>query len=153
MLHVCLFVCLFVCLGGRQGEADELNCNPLQRVGIPFFRDLASHPWTLLLPIPPRWYWGGKEVHTYVLIYLLVHILFLTRVGSMGSSKKLGQSPMSSQQILVLISEIILGRSVLDVFPVPLHKESTCNVRHGHRMSILDKFQTLHLGLGRPQWP
>ena len=38
------FVCLFVCLGGRQGEADELNCNPLQRVGIPFFRDLASRP-------------------------------------------------------------------------------------------------------------
>ena len=36
--------CLFVCLGGRQGEADELNCNPLQRVGIPFFRDLASRP-------------------------------------------------------------------------------------------------------------
>ena len=28
----CLFVCLFVCLGWRQGEADELNCNPLQRV-------------------------------------------------------------------------------------------------------------------------
>ena len=38
------FVCLFVCLGGRQGEADELDCNPLQRVGIPFFRDLASPP-------------------------------------------------------------------------------------------------------------
>ena len=37
-------VCLFVCLGGRQGEADELDCNPLQRVGIPFFRDLASRP-------------------------------------------------------------------------------------------------------------
>ena len=54
-----LFVCLFVCLGGGQGEADELNCNPLQRVGIPFFRDLASRPWTLLLLIPPRWYWGG----------------------------------------------------------------------------------------------
>ena len=35
---------LFVCLGGRQGEADELDCNPLQRVGIPFFRDLASRP-------------------------------------------------------------------------------------------------------------
>ena len=35
-------VCLFVCLGGRQGEADELDCNPLQRVGIQFFRDLAS---------------------------------------------------------------------------------------------------------------
>ena len=34
-----LFVCLFVCLGGRQGEADKLNCNPLQRVGVPFFRD------------------------------------------------------------------------------------------------------------------
>ena len=36
--------CLFVILGGRQGEADELDCNPLQRVGIPFFRDLASRP-------------------------------------------------------------------------------------------------------------
>ena len=35
------FKCLFVCLGGRQGEADRLNCNPLQRVGIPFFRDLV----------------------------------------------------------------------------------------------------------------
>ena len=23
-------VCLFVCLGGRQGEADQLDCNPLQ---------------------------------------------------------------------------------------------------------------------------
>ena len=46
------FVCLFVCLGGRQGEADRLNCNPLQRVGIPFFRDLASRPRTLLLLIP-----------------------------------------------------------------------------------------------------
>ena len=56
---VYIFVCLFVCLGGGQGEADELDCNPLQRVGIPFFRDLASPPWTLLLLIPPRWYWGG----------------------------------------------------------------------------------------------
>ena len=37
-----VFCPLFVCLGGRQGEADELNCKPLQRVGIPFFRDLAS---------------------------------------------------------------------------------------------------------------
>ena len=40
--HIVCFVCLFVCLGGRQGEADKLNYNPLQRVGIPFFRDLAS---------------------------------------------------------------------------------------------------------------
>ena len=37
--------CLFVFyLGGRQGEAVGLNCNPLQRVGIPFSRDLASRP-------------------------------------------------------------------------------------------------------------
>ena len=36
--------CLFVCFEGRQGEADELNCNLLQRVGIPFFRDLALRP-------------------------------------------------------------------------------------------------------------
>ena len=50
------FVCLFVCLGGRQGEADELDCNPLQRVGIPFFRDLASRPRTLLLLFNPRWF-------------------------------------------------------------------------------------------------
>ena len=48
----CLF--LFVCLGGRQGEADKLNCNPLQRVGIPFFRDLASRPRTLLLLFNPQ---------------------------------------------------------------------------------------------------
>ena len=44
--------CLFVCLDGRQGEADKLNCNPLQRVGIPFFRDLASRPGTLILNLP-----------------------------------------------------------------------------------------------------
>ena len=33
----CLFV-FFVCLGRRQGEADELSCNPLQRVGMQFIR-------------------------------------------------------------------------------------------------------------------
>ena len=51
IIHTALFVC-FVCLGGRQGEADKLNCDPLQRVGIPFFRDLASRPRTLLLHLP-----------------------------------------------------------------------------------------------------
>ena len=35
VLYILSFlVCLFVCLGGRQGEADELNCNPLQRESI-----------------------------------------------------------------------------------------------------------------------
>ena len=46
-------ISLFVCLGGRQGEADWLDCNPLQRVGIPFFRDLASRPRTILLMFNP----------------------------------------------------------------------------------------------------
>ena len=55
------FVCLFVCLCGRQGEADRLNCNPLQRVGIPFFRDLASRPRTLLLLLPSMVLRGGDE--------------------------------------------------------------------------------------------
>ena len=27
---------LFICLGRRQGEAVDLNCNPLQRLGIHF---------------------------------------------------------------------------------------------------------------------
>ena len=45
---------LFVCLGGRHGEADELDCDPLQRVGIPFFRDLASCSRTLLLFFNPQ---------------------------------------------------------------------------------------------------
>ena len=40
---------MFVYFGGQQGEADGLNCNPLQRVGIPFFRFLASSQRTLLL--------------------------------------------------------------------------------------------------------
>ena len=33
----------------------------------------------------------------------------------MGSVRKLGQSPMPSQQVLVLIAGIIHGRQVLDV--------------------------------------
>ena len=53
---------MFVCLVGQQGKRNELTCNPLQRVGIPFFRDLASRPWTLLLLIPSRWYWEGKRM-------------------------------------------------------------------------------------------
>ena len=34
---------LFVCLGGRQGEANELNCNPLQRVcKYPIFQGMPT---------------------------------------------------------------------------------------------------------------
>ena len=56
-----IYVCLIVCFGGRQGKADRLNCNPLQRVGIPFFRDLASRPRTLLLLLPSMFLRGQDE--------------------------------------------------------------------------------------------
>ena len=78
-----MFVCLFVCLDGRQGEADELDCNPLQRVGIPFFRDLASRPGTLLMNLPSMVLrgqgWGKAEnlqkPHQKEIINLKVSIL------------------------------------------------------------------------------
>ena len=35
---------LFVCLGGRQGVQMNLDNNPLQIVGVPFFRDFSSYP-------------------------------------------------------------------------------------------------------------
>ena len=51
----------------------------------------------------------------------------------MGSVRKLGQSPMPSQQVLVLIAGIIHGRPVLEVSLTPLPPESTpCIAGHGH---------------------
>ena len=40
----------------------------------------------------------------------------------MGSARKLGQSPMPSQQVLVFIAGIIHGKPVLDVSLTSMHK-------------------------------
>ena len=60
---------------------------------------------------------------------------------------KLDQSPLPSQQVLLLIAGIIHGRPVLDVSLTPLPPESTpCNAGHGRRNSVC-LFWTGFLGL------
>ena len=60
---------------------------------------------------------------------------------------KLGQLPLPSQRVLLLIAGIIHGRPVLDVSLTPLPPESTpSNAGHGRRNSVF-LFWTGFLGL------
>ena len=74
-------------------------------------------------------------------------VLFLTRMVSTSSTRNLGQSLMPSQQVLVLIAEIVHGRPVLDVYlePLPITIHSY-NARHG-RMNFICLYWTVFLGL------
>ena len=70
-----------------------------------------------------------------------------TFVSKGAPDLKLGQSPLPSQQVLLLIAGIIHGRPVLDVSLTPLPPESTPgNVGHGRR-NLFCLFWTGFLGL------
>ena len=68
-----------------------------------------------------------------------------------GFTRRLGQSPIISLKVLVLIAKIINCRPVLDVsLTILLPTFQSCNV--GKAIGILDRISgpKLHLGQGQP---
>ena len=59
-IHWGHYLCWFFLFSWTARWSRWIKLQSFIRVGIPFFRDLASFPWTLLLLIPSRWCWERK---------------------------------------------------------------------------------------------